>query len=273
MGGISNVNESGTMVVGLTGQSGAGKSSLSRMFAARGVEVIDADRVARDAIEQSANCLMDLVLEFSTEVIHPDASLNRARLAELCFGDKNKLKRLNDITFPYIIEAIVHKLENAKARRLPMVVLDAPTLFESGLNRRCDRIIAVIADRDTRIERVIARDQISREDAELRINAQNPDAFYTGRSHEVLHNDTDFAAFEAAFLALYDRLERSWEDGSYLLPPEPPTPEPPTPEPEEAEPETEQPVTEEPSADQPPDEKPEEPPDSGELEELAEQED
>ena len=161
------MNESGTMVVGLTGQSGAGKSSLSRMFAARGVEVIDADRVARDAIEQSANCLMDLVLEFSTEVIHPDASLNRARLAELCFGDKNKLKRLNDITFPYIIEAIVHKLENAKARRLPMVVLDAPTLFESGLNRRCDRIIAVIADRDTRIERVIARDQISREDAEL----------------------------------------------------------------------------------------------------------
>ena len=118
------MNESGTMVVGLTGQSGAGKSSLSRMFAARGVEVIDADRVARDAIEQSANCLMDLVLEFSTEVIHPDASLNRARLAELCFGDKNKLKRLNDITFPYIIEAIVHKLENAKARRLPMVVLD-----------------------------------------------------------------------------------------------------------------------------------------------------
>lgn len=269
MGGISNVNESGTMVVGLTGQSGAGKSSLSRMFAARGVEVIDADRVARDAIEQSANCLMDLVLEFSTEVIHPDASLNRARLAELCFGDKNKLKRLNDITFPYIIEAIVHKLEDAKARRLPMVVLDAPTLFESGLNRRCNRIIAVIADRDTRIERVIARDQISREDAELRINAQNPDDFYTGRSQEVLHNDADFASFETAFLALYERLERMWQDGSYLLPPEPPVPAPA----EEPETEGEPPVTEEPSTEQPSDEKPEEPTDSGELEELAEQED
>ena len=72
-----------TMIIGLTGQTGAGKSTLSGMFAERSVAVINADAVARDTMEHSKSCLMDLVLAFSTEVIHPDATLNREKLAEI----------------------------------------------------------------------------------------------------------------------------------------------------------------------------------------------
>lgn len=197
-----------TIVVGLTGQTGAGKSTLSKLFAERGVEIIDADKIARVTIETSSGCLSDLVLEFSTEVIHPDATLNREKLAAICFGDKAKLKRLNEITFPYIIAAIVRKLVDAGRRGVPLVVLDAPTLYESGLDKRCDRVIAVVAEEETRVARIIARDDMSEEAARLRVGAQNPDAFYTARADYILTNNEDADALRFGFLEVYGKLEK-----------------------------------------------------------------
>lgn len=201
------MNEAGTMVVGLTGQTGAGKSTLSRMFAEHGYEVINADAVAREAMETSNLCLSDLVLEFSTEVIHPDATLNREKLAVICFGDKRKLHRLNEITFPYIIEAITHKLNDAVDRGVLTVVLDAPTLFESGLDKKCNVVVAVIAKEELRLERIIARDQMTEEEAMRRIDAQNNDEFYISRSDEVIHNDQDTDELRVAFVELCERLD------------------------------------------------------------------
>ena len=198
----------GTTVVGLTGQTGAGKSTLSRMFADHGYEVINADAVAREAMETSSLCLSDLVLEFSTEVIHPDATLNREKLAAICFGDKSKLRRLNEITFPYIIEAIMHKLKDAEKREVPFLVLDAPTLFESGLDKECDLVVAVIAKEETRKARIIARDHMTEEAAARRIKAQNGDDFYSSRADEVLYNDEDIDSLRLAFIELCERLEK-----------------------------------------------------------------
>ncbi len=201
-----------TLVTGLTGQTGAGKSTLSRMFSERGVEVIDADVIAREAIETSSACLMDLVLEFSTEVIHPNATLNREKLAMICFSDKRKLKRLNEITFPYIIAAIGHKLEEARARAVPMVVLDAPTLYESGLDKQCDRVIAVIADKEVRTARIIERDSMTGDAARRRVNAQNADEFYTSRAHDIIINNEDLGAMRLAFVELYTQLENAAQE-------------------------------------------------------------
>lgn len=195
-------------MVGLTGQTGAGKSTLSRMFADHGYEVINADAVAREAMETSSLCLSDLVLEFSTEVIHPDATLNREKLAAICFGDKSKLRRLNEITFPYIIEAITHKLKDAEKREVPFLVLDAPTLFESGLDKECDLVVAVIAREETRKARIIARDHMTEEAAARRIKAQNGDDFYSSRADEVLYNDEDVDSLRLAFIELCERLEK-----------------------------------------------------------------
>ena len=196
------------LIVGLTGQTGAGKSTLSRMFAGQGVTVIDADAVARDTMEHSKKVLMDLVLEFSTEVIHPDATLNRKRLAEICFGDKQKLKKLNKITYPYIVEAILHKIEEARANGAWMVLLDAPTLYEAGLDSRCDLVVAVLADRERRLQRIIARDHMTPEEAELRINAQHEDDFYRRRTKEILLNNEDEESLRIAFLELFGRLRK-----------------------------------------------------------------
>ncbi len=201
------MNEAETMVVGLTGQTGAGKSTLSRMFAEHGYEVINADAVAREAMETSNLCLSDLVLEFSTEVIHPDATLNREKLAAMCFGDKKKLHRLNEITFPYIIEAITHKLNDAVERGVATVVLDAPTLFESGLDKKCNVVVAVIAKEELRLARIINRDSMTEEDAMRRIKAQNPDDFYISRADEVIYNDQEMNELRLAFIELCERLD------------------------------------------------------------------
>ncbi|MEM1485320.1 dephospho-CoA kinase [Oscillospiraceae bacterium PP1C4] len=209
------MNEKGTLVIGLTGQTGAGKSTLSRMFEDRGLEILDADRIARETIETSTECLMNLVLEFSTEVIHPDATLNREKLAMICFSDKQKLKRLNEITFPYIIEAIRRKLEDAGKRNVRMAVLDAPTLFESGLDKRCDCVIAVIADKEMRIKRIIARDGLTAEAAQRRVNAQNADEFYTSRADYILTNDEDLDTMRFWFMDVYGKLEKMETDGCH----------------------------------------------------------
>lgn len=201
------------MIIGLTGQTGAGKSTLSGMFAERGVPVINADAVARETMEHSRACLMDLVLEFSTEVIHPDATLNREKLAEICFSDRARLKRLNEITYPYIIDAIARKIEEISASGAPMLLLDAPTLFESGLDKKCDWIVAVIADRETRLRRIIARDAMTEEAAERRVNAQNRDEFYTFRADDILTNDGDHDELRLAFMELYGRLEKMAAEG------------------------------------------------------------
>ena len=208
-----------TMIIGLTGQTGAGKSTLSGMFAERSVAVINADAVARDTMEHSKSCLMDLVLAFSTEVIHPDATLNREKLAEICFSDRKKLRRLNEVTYPYIIEAIAHKIEQARARGGRMLLLDAPTLYESGLDKRCDCVVAVIADEQTRARRIIARDHMTQEAAMRRINAQNNDAFYTGRADYVIENNGDEDALRFAFMDLMEKLERRARGGEPVVQP------------------------------------------------------
>ena len=193
--------------MGLTGQTGAGKSTLSRMFADRGAAVIDADQVARETMEHKL-VLADLVLAFSTEVINPDATLNRKRLAQICFGDRQKLRRLNEVVYPYIVREIEDRIDRAAKAGARMVQQDAPTLNDSGLDKRCDRVVAVLADREVRRQRILQRDRLTPEEADLRINAQHDDGFYRSRADDILVNDGDQDSLRLAFLEVYDRLER-----------------------------------------------------------------
>ena len=90
------------IVLGLTGQTGAGKSTLCQYLQQKGCSIIDADQVARDVVEKGSDCIADVILEFGIEYLNMDGSLNRRKLAESVFTDKAKLKKLNDIMFPYI---------------------------------------------------------------------------------------------------------------------------------------------------------------------------
>ncbi len=181
-------------VVGLTGQTGAGKSTVSAYFAKAHYVVIDCDRLARTAVEKGAPALAAIAEEFGSQVLHSDGSLNRAALGRLVFSDKQALKRLNEIELPYIVELIQAKLSLAAEEGARFVLLDAPTLFESGADRLCDTVVCVTAEESVRLARIKARDGITDEDAKNRLNAQQPEEFYLQKSaYRIVNNGSEEA--------------------------------------------------------------------------------
>ena len=167
-----------TVVIGLTGQTGAGKSTVGESLLRRGAAWVDADLIAHDVADNEKVCLADLALEFTIDILNVDGTLNRKKLADIVFHDKAKLRRLNEIIFPYIIRAIEAELARLRAEGHHYIVLDAPTLFESGCDRYCDVIISVVADEQLRLQRILGRDGLTHEEAEARIQAQHRESYY-----------------------------------------------------------------------------------------------
>ncbi len=173
----------GPLVAGLVGQSGAGKSTVAKLLEERGLTVIDCDALTRSPQVYDEACLEELRQAFGRDVA-PEGRLNRRLLANRAFASPQGQRRLGEITFPRI---------TAQVRRLAgeavgPVVLDAPTLFEAGLDSMCRRIIAITAPEELRLERVMVRDGIGEEQARMRFAAQQPPEFYAQRADWVVEN-------------------------------------------------------------------------------------
>jgi dephospho-CoA kinase len=196
-----------TKIIGLTGQTGAGKSLVSTMLEERGYRVIDCDKVARQVVEKGKGCLLDLTIEFGTEILLPDGTLNRKKLGAIVFSDKHKQKRLGQITYPYIQEEIFRLTEHYRESGEAVVFFDAPTLIESGTDAYCDKIVSVIAPPEERFLRIVRRDTLTTEEAERRMNAQQDDAFYISRSDFVIRNAEDITALRVSVLEMLDAMD------------------------------------------------------------------
>lgn len=179
-----------SVVVGLTGQSGAGKSTVSALLASHGCHIIDADVVARQVVQKGKKCLLDLAVEFGIEILDGDGNLNRRKLGAIVFSDAEKRDRLNRITFPYIQAEIRDEIACCRLAGKTMIILDAPTLLESGSDSFCDKVVSVVAPEELRLRRLLERDlKYTREELESRIAAQHDDEFYISRSGFVIRND------------------------------------------------------------------------------------
>lgn len=200
------------MVVGLTGQTGAGKSTVSDYLRENGMAVIDADKVAKEVVETGSACIADIALEFGCEYINADGTLNRKKMAKTVFTDKAKLKKLNALMFPYIIRRLCEEIERSRREGEGIIVLDAPTLFESGADRECDYVVSVIADEQSRKERIIRRDGLTQQEAQERISAQHDEEYYKSRSDEILENNEGVDSLKNRTSALISRLESRMEE-------------------------------------------------------------
>ncbi len=176
------------MVVGLTGQTGAGKSTLTQVFSEMGYAVIDADKVARE-VAADPDILLRLSAVFGDEIIKPDGSLDRRLLAAMTFSDKEQLQKLNEIMNPPIIQKIEGQIKALQEAGQHKILLDAPTLFESGAQRLCDCKVSVLASPELRKERIMRRDSLSSKEADDRMSAQHNDRFYILRSDYVIRNN------------------------------------------------------------------------------------
>lgn len=159
-------------VIGLTGGIASGKSSVARLLAERGVPVIDADHLARVAVEAGMPAAVAIRAAFGDQVFTVDGSLDRAALGRLVFGDATARRRLEGIMHPAIGQLAEAKLVELRAAGAPLVIYMAPLLIEAGVTDRVDEIWVVYVDRETQLTRLMARDGIGRAEAERKLAAQ-----------------------------------------------------------------------------------------------------
>lgn len=181
------------MIIGLTGQTGAGKSTVSDLLSQNGLYIIDCDALYRELTQKGSPLVMKLSENFGSDILFEDKSLNRRKLAEIAFSSKEKTDLLNSVTHPAIIDAISERIKQNEGK---IIVLDAPTLFESGANRLCDKIISVTAEKNIKLSRIINRDGISIKQAEDRIAAQKSEEFFIENSDAIITNNGDFESLK-----------------------------------------------------------------------------
>lgn len=195
-------------VIGLTGQTGAGKSTVRKLLKAKGAAVIDADFVAHEVADNNLSCLTDIVEHFSCMVLDEKGKLNRRALGRIVFSDRKKLALLNKIMFPYIVSAIKGQVTAYEQAGAQIIVIDGATLIESGCAKMCSVLVSVTADEETRLTRIIHRDGISKRDAVRRVSAQNPEEFYIKASDYVIKNNGTPGDLERAAERVLDEIER-----------------------------------------------------------------
>ena len=178
-------------IIGLTGPSGAGKSLFC--LAAKDFEnvtFIDTDITARQVVQKGKPCLDELACAFGSHILLPDGSLNRQKLASICFSDPIKHETLNKISHAHITRQIKLEIEKLKVQNTGAVIIDAPLLFESSLDRICDVTVCITAPYKNRLSRILSRDDIDEFSARLRLDSQKPDEFYISKSDISLINDS-----------------------------------------------------------------------------------
>ncbi|MBE6572428.1 MAG: dephospho-CoA kinase [Ruminococcaceae bacterium] len=193
--------------IGLTGQSGAGKGAFSKALSLLGIPCLDTDVTARQVVEKGKPCLLELVDRFGKDILLPDGTLDRKKLGTIAFSDKEKLSALNSITHRYIALEVDEWLEEQKDNGAFAAVIDAPQLFESGIDSICDLTVAILADENTRFRRILSRDSISEEYAKKRMASQKDDEFFISHCDHIIYNNGDEAElFEKAKTFVYDHL-------------------------------------------------------------------
>lgn len=175
-----------SLKVGITGGIGSGKSFVSKLFKTLGVPFYDADKEAKAIMNSSDTVRKGLIAAFGESVYFADGTLNRKWLAEQVFNNNDQLAILNGIVHPVVIQ---HAVDWANAQSGCYSLKEAALLFESGSYKTLDYTILVIAPQDVRIERVMARDNVSREEVINRINKQMSDEAKMEMAHFILVND------------------------------------------------------------------------------------
>lgn len=175
-------------IIGLTGLTGAGKGTVAQRLAAHGCYHIDADKVARDVINNSETVKNKLKNRFGDDIIGKDGKVIRPLLASKAFADNTSTEALNAITHPAVTEKIKEIIAEKEKESYKAVIIDAIALFESGEDKLCDFTVAVVAPLEIRLERIMSRDNISLEKAMERINAQKDESFFTKQADFILWN-------------------------------------------------------------------------------------
>ena len=177
------------LVIGLTGSIGTGKSTIANKFRELNIPVIDADVIAREVVEPDTETYRKIVETFGEEILHDDRTLNRKALGSIVFSDEHKRKQLNAIIHPAIRKEMLRQRDDWIEKGKECIVLDIPLLYESKLTHFVDKVIVVYVDEDVQLQRIVERDQSSKEEAKRRMARQIPVAEKAKKADAVIDNN------------------------------------------------------------------------------------
>lgn len=199
------------LIVGLTGGIVSGKTTIARMFQELGAQVIDADEIARKVVRPGEKAWQGIVEYFGPEILREDLEINRKKLADIVFSNKEKLAVLNSITHPEIILMLkkqINQLKNKYQKNI-ICIVEAPLLFEAHLEDMMDKIIVVYLNREEQLKRLLLRNNLTREEAIQRIESQMPLEEKLSRADYVIDNCFSLQQTKKQVLQVWKELEHA----------------------------------------------------------------
>lgn len=190
------------MILGLTGFSGAGKSTVAELLKEHGFYHIDCDRLVHNEVYRDPIVLNALIAAFGSAVVK-DGALDRLALRKCTMGNPAALQKLNQTVMPFIKD---HINKTLRAHSGENIILDAPLLFESGLDRQCDKVLSVVAEPKVALDRIVQRDGLTPEEAKKRLASQHAAEYYTAKSDYILRNDNGITALKKQTLELLQQI-------------------------------------------------------------------
>ena len=190
---IDKYSKDNMKIVGITGLIASGKSTLSSYLKTFGYKIVDADTISRDITKKDKIGYEKVVEKFGKDILSSNGEIDRAKLSNKVFNDKNALKKLNDTLHPLIFQEIDRQLDSYKDEKT--VFLDAPLLFETKLNEKCDEVILVVCDEEVQISRIQLRDNKDYDSAKKVIDSQIGKKFKIEHSNYIIDNNCDIERF------------------------------------------------------------------------------
>ncbi len=194
------------MIIGLTGGIATGKSTVKKLFLEVGIPVIDCDLIARSVVEINEPAYLKIVETFGEEVILESGQLNRKKLADIIFNDEAKRAKLNSIVHPEVKKITVKEIKKYYQLGYKIVVIDVPLLFESGFDDLCDITVVVYAEEKVQYERLMKRDNLSYDQARVRIESQLSLSEKVKLADYVIDNSNSLLETKRAFQAFLDKI-------------------------------------------------------------------
>jgi dephospho-CoA kinase len=177
------------LMIGLTGGIASGKSTVAKMLRELEIPVIDADQIAREVVEVGEEAYLEIVKEFGEEILQEDRTIDRGKLGSIVFHNKEKRQLLNSIVHPAVRKKMLMQKEQYIRNGENTIVLDIPLLFESNLTHLVDKIIVVYVDEHIQLQRLMERNSLSKEEAEVRMKAQMPLIEKVSKADAVINNN------------------------------------------------------------------------------------
>ncbi len=194
-----------SVILGLTGGIATGKSTITKLFAAEKIPVVDADIVSRDLLNKDGECFQKVIDAFGEDVVSLTGEINRKLLGRMIFDDSEKREKLNKIVHPIVRKIIENRLEIEK-RDSNIVLLVVPLMFEVGFDDLCDKIIAIDVSETNQVERLMIRDNISREDAIKRVASQMNTKEKIKKADYVINNNESIIQAKKDFKNILEKM-------------------------------------------------------------------